>query len=76
MKKPKVHKGMFYWPTRADAERHALANGWPTHRLVEYDRGWAIQLYSSGPYVGPATVHADIRPEPPPLTLLGVPLRS
>jgi hypothetical protein len=40
-----------YFPTFAAARAHAIACGYPTDRIIEYGRGWAIQLRVSGPYV-------------------------
>ena len=54
----RTHKGVFYFASRKDAQRHAETHGWPTDRIIEYGRGHAIQLRVSGPYVGPADVMA------------------
>lgn len=46
---PKIHKGTAYFPSYAAAHtvmRHRV----PTGRIVEYDRGYAIQYWISGPY--------------------------
>jgi hypothetical protein len=51
----KLHKGIRYFATRADAVEHAQAHGFPTGRIIEYRRGWTIQLRVSGPYVGTDT---------------------
>lgn len=50
----KTSKGIYYFPTYLEARRYALANGYPTDRIISYGKGWAIQLFVSGPYVGPA----------------------
>jgi len=66
---PTVHKGVFYWKTadaaRAFAELHGVNiftwSDVSTPRIVTYGRGAAIQLYRSGPYVGPTvSVTTDI----------------
>lgn len=51
--KPLLHKAVFYWPDRASAEvaRQAIVDQYPTARIVEYLRGYAVQLYKSGPYL-------------------------
>jgi len=51
-----AYKGVYYFPTRQLATAYAMANDWPVDRLIEYDRGWAVQLRISGPYVGPNTI--------------------
>jgi len=48
----KTSKGIFYFPTFQAARKHAQDNGHPTNRIIEYQKGWAIQLRVSGPYVG------------------------
>lgn len=48
----KIYKGDYYFPSKKEAYRHAVQHGWPTSRIIEYGRGWAIQLRVSGPYVG------------------------
>lgn len=63
MNKPKLYKGIYYWPTMAAAHAWAQSvgvklsasrNEWP--HAVSYTRGWAIQIRCSGPYVGKAHV--------------------
>ncbi len=50
----KTHNGIFYFPSRFDANEYAIEHGrGAVYRLVEYRRGWAIQLRRGGPYVGP-----------------------
>jgi hypothetical protein len=51
----KTYKGDYYFPTYQAARAYALAHRYPTDRIISYGRGWAIQLYVSGPYVGPDT---------------------
>ena len=51
----KVYKGDYYFPTFQDARKYAQDNNYQTDRIINYGRGWAIQLYISGPYVGPNT---------------------
>ena len=44
-----------YWPEREAAElaREGLPARWQPHsRVVEYGRGFAVQLHRSGPYLG------------------------
>ena len=50
-----MHKGVYYFPEYTDARRWALDLGYPTHLIRSFERGWAIQLRVSGPYVGPLT---------------------
>ena len=49
----KTHKGIYYFAKWTAAYDYAKANGWPADRIISYDRGFAIQLRVSGPYVGP-----------------------
>jgi hypothetical protein len=56
----KLSKGIWYWKTREDAEFWAESSGYPMDRILEYSKGFAIQLYRNGPYVGPATTLQDI----------------
>lgn len=49
-----AYRGVYYFPTRADAFAYAVAQGAPTDRIIEYGRGFAIQLRASGPYLGPS----------------------
>ncbi len=55
-----AHKGIFYFATRPDALTYANQHQHPTSRIIAYERGYAIQLRKSGPYVGP-TVAAEQR---------------
>lgn len=48
-------KGIYYFPSYELARKFALANSFPTDRIISYKLGWAIQLKVSGPYVGPDT---------------------
>jgi hypothetical protein len=41
----------WYWPDYKTARDFALAHNLPTDRTIQYSKGWAIQLYKSGPYV-------------------------
>lgn len=50
---PKMHNGVWYFPDFWAAHDYALTKGYPTDRIIEYVRGFAIQLRKSGPYVGP-----------------------
>jgi hypothetical protein len=47
-----VYKKIFYFETMHDAKAYALTHGFPVNRIIPYQRGWAIQLRVSGPYVG------------------------
>lgn len=47
----KLCRGIWYWPTFESARDFAREHGLPTDRIIAYQRGWAIQLYRSGPYV-------------------------
>jgi len=53
----KTHKGVYYFLTPAEAVRWGWGHGWPTTepegRIVEYQRGYAIQAGPSGNYAGP-----------------------
>jgi len=62
----KTHKNIYYFPDFTAAQVYAKENGIellgadakrhpnPKEPRVNYfGRGWAIQLYCSGPYVGP-----------------------
>lgn len=47
--------GARYYPNRRQAEEAAAAlpERWRhSHRVRLFERGWAIQLHDSGPYVG------------------------
>jgi hypothetical protein len=58
----KTRKGIYYWSTYRRAYAYAQSVGvtlysagaWP--RAVYYEKGWAIQLRQSGPYLGPKHV--------------------
>lgn len=52
----KTHKGIFYFPSFEAARAWSAARGFHTDRIINYTRGWAIQLRISGPYVGPETI--------------------
>ncbi len=51
--KAKTYHGVYYFPTYYAARNFACRFAFPTNRIIEYGRGWAIQLRESGPYVGP-----------------------
>lgn len=63
----RVRKGIYYFPSHADAVTHATQDGWPTNRIIYYELGWAIQICASGDYVGPASAgnrrHAELMRE-------------
>ncbi len=46
------YKGIYYFTTASAAHVYAEKNGYPTDRIIQYTRSWAIQLRVSGPYVG------------------------
>jgi len=50
-----TYRGVVYFAdfetARAFGERYA--RDWPERRVVEYGRGYAIQLYRGGSYLGP-----------------------
>lgn len=48
-----THKGVYYFDSHNYAETWARTGGFPTNRIIEYKRGYAIQLHVSGPYAGP-----------------------
>lgn len=53
--KTRTHKGIFYFPTHRSAHAYAAEHDAPaSNRIIQYGRGYAIQLHVSGPYVGPA----------------------
>lgn len=57
--RPRVRRGIFYWPTYRDARAYrdahvSTANPKIKPCIVGYQVGYAIQLWTSGPYVGPA----------------------
>lgn len=49
----KEYKGTYYFQTREAAKDWAIQNGWPVDRIIEYRRGYAVQLHISGTYAGP-----------------------
>ena len=49
----KTHKGTYYFSTYREARNWGDDNDWPTHRIIEFDKGWAIQSGKSGNYAGP-----------------------
>jgi hypothetical protein len=57
----RIYKGVFYFPTFQAARDYAQAHGYPADRLNSFERGWAIQLRISGPYVGPATAKGETK---------------
>ena len=48
--KVKEYKGIAYFENRKDAESH-MKKFAPKGRIVEYERGYAIQVRTSGPYL-------------------------
>jgi hypothetical protein len=50
--KAHAHKKVYYFETHGDAKEYAITHGFPIDRIIPYQRGWAIQLRKSGPYVG------------------------
>ena len=48
--KVKEYKGVAYFKTRKDAEKH-MKKFAPKGRVVEYERGYAVQTRISGPYL-------------------------
>jgi len=56
MKYPHVYKGITYFSTYESARDYAKTRGFPCDRIIGYNRGYAIQLMVSGPYVGPETI--------------------
>ena len=50
-----TRKGIYYFPTYEAARDYAVLKGFHTHRIIQYELGWAIQLRVSGPYAGPET---------------------
>lgn len=62
----KTYKGIYYFPDFTAAQNYAKKKGiellgceterktdYKRARVNNFGRGWAIQLYCSGPYVGP-----------------------
>lgn len=53
--RPLEHHGVYYWPSRRGAEQAIddmmIRRQYPHARVVEYTRGYAVQLYTSGPYI-------------------------
>lgn len=52
-KEPKTRKGIYYFPDRETARTWAEENGWPANRIIEYEKGFAVQSGPSGNYAGP-----------------------
>ena len=50
--RPTVHRDIFYFRSRQAAIQYARRYALPVDRIIEYQRGWAIQLRVSGPYAG------------------------
>lgn len=48
-----THKGTYYFANHAGAQLFAQKHGYPTDRIIQYERGWAIQGGVSGDYAGP-----------------------
>ena len=53
--KTKISKGTYYFPTQKTARAWAEKSGWPTDRIIEYEKGYAVQSGKSGNYAGPDT---------------------
>ena len=49
----RTRKGIWYWPSYDAARQGATLHGWPIHRIIRYELGWAAQRAISGPYLGP-----------------------
>ena len=47
-----THKGIHYYQTLIEAQRAATSADWPTDRIIDYQRGYAIQWCKSGSYLG------------------------
>ncbi len=47
---PKMHKGTAYFPSYAAARTVRDARLYPAARIIEYEIGYAIQYWISGPY--------------------------
>jgi hypothetical protein len=56
MLKVKEYKGNAYFKQRKDAEDH-MKRFAPAGRIVEYDRGYAVQVRISGPYLNKEGKH-------------------
>jgi len=54
-------RGVHYWKDRAKAIEWAQANGWPTDRVIEYEKGHAVQSGKSGNYAGPGESPREFR---------------
>ena len=50
---PRQYKGIYYFASQDDATIWAKQNDWPTDRIIEYGRGFAVQAGPSGNYAGP-----------------------
>jgi hypothetical protein len=48
---PQTVKETTYFKSYTDAANYAKAHNLPTDRILNFQRGWAIQFYVSGPYV-------------------------
>lgn len=44
------HRGIAYFPSYSAARR--IRDMFDVSRIVEYDRGYAVQISNSGPYIG------------------------
>jgi hypothetical protein len=55
----KTHNGDYYFTSYEAAHAYAVGCGYPTDRIIPYERGWAIQWWKSGPYVGPESSPQD-----------------
>lgn len=51
--KPRIHKGVFYFPDFLTAREWAKKNGWPVKGIREYGLGWTVQAGPSGNHAGP-----------------------
>ena len=60
--KVKEHKGVAYFKTRKDAEAH-MKKFAPKGRVVEYERGHAVQTRISGPYLNKAGIAEGVKKE-------------
>jgi len=49
--KMKHWRGVTYFADYDSAVRAARWNGWPTDRIIQYGKGWAVQSKKSGPYL-------------------------
>ncbi len=58
---PKTVRGIYYFKTRELAKAWAEENGWPTDRIIDYEKGLAVQSGASGNYAGPGKKPAEWR---------------